>query len=87
MSPEYEAIKNDYDLYAANAVGEGQVYVCGESGNINKGDLIVTSSIAGVGMKQSDNVVRNITVAKARESLTFDSPTETKLIACIYLCG
>jgi hypothetical protein len=87
MSPEYEAIKNDYDLYGANAVGEGQVYVCGESGNIAKGDLIVTSSIAGVGMKQSDNIVRNITVAKARESMTFNSATETKLIACIYLCG
>lgn len=85
--PEYDEYKNDYQYCAVNAVGEGQVYVCGESGNIENGDLIVTSSTAGVGMKQADNVVRNITVAKAREAVTFSSPTEVKLVACIYLCG
>ena len=87
LYPEYDMYKNDYDYCAANAVGEGQVYVCGESGNIVAGDLIVTSSTAGVGMKQSDNIVKNITVAKAREAITFASPTEVKLVACIYLCG
>lgn len=85
--PEYDAIKNDYQYCGVNAVGEGQVYVCGENGNIQAGDLIVTSSVAGVGMKQSDNIVRNITVAKAREAMIFDDTTTPKLIACIYLCG
>lgn len=87
LYPEYDEYKNDYNYCSANAVGEGQVYVCGESGNIQAGDLIVTSSTAGVGMKQADNIVRSITAAKAREAMTFASPTEVKLVACIYLCG
>ena len=70
-----------------NAVGEGQINVCGEGGDIQSGDLIVTSSTIGKGMKQADDIVRNITVAKARESVTFGSPTEIKTIACVYLCG
>lgn len=85
--PEYDENKDFYDYCAANAVGEGQVYVCGESGDITAGDLIVTSSTAGVGMKQADGVVRNYTVAKARESVTFTDTTTPVLVACIYLCG
>lgn len=86
MSPEYEAVKDQYNYCLINAVGEGQVMVCGENGNIQAGDLIVSSSTAGIGMKQADNIVRNITVAKAREAMSF-SGSESKLIACIYLCG
>lgn len=85
--PEYDLYKNDYDYCSVNAVGEGQVYVCGENGDIAVGDLIVSSSIAGVGMKQADDIVKNYTVAKAREAVIFDSPTDAKLVACIYLCG
>ena len=85
--PEYELIKNDYQLASINAVGEGQINVCGEGGNIAVGDLIVTSSTIGKGMKQADDFVRNVTVAKAREAVTFNSPTDIKTIACIYLCG
>jgi hypothetical protein len=70
-----------------NSLGEGQVNVCGENGDIEIGDLIVTSSIRGKGMRQSDDIVRNYTVAKSREAVTFSSPTEVKTIACIYLCG
>ena len=87
MSPSFDANKDLYNYCAVNAVGEGQVYVCGELGNIAAGDLIVTSSVAGVGMKQSDNIVRNITVAKARQAMTFADATTPALIACIYLCG
>jgi hypothetical protein len=54
-----------------NSIGEGQVNVCGEGGNLATGDLITTSSIAGKGMKQSDGIVRNYTVAKCRENVTF----------------
>jgi hypothetical protein len=70
-----------------NSVGEGQINVCGENGNIEKGDLIVTSSIPGKGMRQSDDIVRSYTVAKARESVSFSSTSEVKMIACIYMCG
>jgi hypothetical protein len=84
---EYEIDKQTYNLVAVNALGEGQINVCGEGGDIEAGDLIVTSSLPGKGMKQSDDIVRAVTVAKARESVTFASPTEVKQIACIYLCG
>lgn len=87
LSPQYETDAEIYNLMPVNAVGEGQINVCGEGGDIQAGDLIVTSSIAGKGMKQADDIVRNITVAKAREAITFSSPNEIKTIACIYLCG
>lgn len=77
----------DYDLVDVNAVGEGSINVCGENGDIARGDLIVTSSTPGKGMRQSDDVVRSYTVAKAREAVTFSSPSEVKMIACIYMCG
>lgn len=78
---------NNYYWCVVNSIGEGQINVCGEGGNIEAGDLIVSSSIKGKGMKQADDIVRGYTVAKARESVTFDSPTEIKQIACIYLAG
>jgi hypothetical protein len=87
MSEEYEAVKYQYRLMAANALGEGQINVCGQNGAIAAGDLIVTSDIPGKGMKQDDDLVRNTTVAKAREAATFASRDEIKTIACIYLCG
>ena len=82
-----EDLQAQYKVVQINALGEGLINVCGENGNIEIGDLIVTSSIPGKGMKQSDDIIRNITVAKARENVTFNSPTEIKQIACIYLAG
>jgi hypothetical protein len=86
-TPEYEAIKDKYLFGAINAVGEGQVNVCGENGDIERGDLIVTSSMPGKGMRQSDDFVRSYTVARAREDVSFSTPGEVKQVACIYLCG
>jgi hypothetical protein len=77
----------DYKLMDVNALGEGQINVCGEGGDIELGDLLVSSSIPGKGMKQQDDIVRSYTVAKAREPVTFSSPSEVKQIACIYLAG
>lgn len=79
--------QDDYDLVNINAVGEGSINVCGENGNIARGDLIVTSSRPGKGMRQSDDILRSHTVARAREDMTFDSADDVKMIACIYLCG
>ena len=87
-NPAYvDTLAQTYNNTVINGVGEGAVNVCGEGGDIQIGDLIVTSSTAGKGMKQSDNIVRSCTVAKARESVTFATPDEVKLIACIYVCG
>lgn len=70
-----------------NSVGEGLINVCGQNGDIEIGDLIVTSDMKGKGMKQTDDIIRNYTVAKSRERVSFKSPSEVKQIACIYLCG
>lgn len=85
--PEHTQLLEENDICLINAVGEGQVNVCGEGGDIEVGDLIVTSSIAGKGMKQADDIIRGYTVAKAREAVTFANATEVKQIACIYLAG
>ena len=85
-NPEYYDIQ-DYKVVNVNALGEGMINVCGEGGDIEIGDLIVTSSIPGKGMKQADDLVRNITVAKSRQNVAFSGPTEVKQIACIYMCG
>jgi microcystin-dependent protein/cytoskeletal protein CcmA (bactofilin family) len=85
--PCYKDHSKIYNLLAVNALGEGQINVCGENGDIEAGDLIVTSSIPGKGMKQADDIVRSYTVARSREAVTFSSPTEVKMIACIFLSG
>jgi hypothetical protein len=86
ISPKYENVKNNYKLAAVNAVGEGQINVTAEGGDIEAGDLIVASSTAGKGMRQSDNIVRSHTVARSRENVSFVNNFE-KTAACIYLCG
>ena len=86
-NPGYYPIPDGMRVLHVNAIGEGLINVCGEAGNIGKGDLIVTSSIKGKGMRQADDIVRNITVAKAREGVQFEYSTQIKQIACIYMCG
>ena len=76
-----------HDLAVINSLGEGLVNVCGEGGDIKIGDLIVSSSMPGKGCRQSDGIIRSVTVAKAREAVKFSSPTEIRQIACIYYCG
>lgn len=87
IKPEYEPLLVDNNIIAVNAVGEGQINVCGQGGDIQVGDFIVSSNIVGKGMKQSDDLLHSYTIAKARENVTFSSPTEVKQIACIYVAG
>jgi hypothetical protein len=85
--PEYDVLQGVYALTIMNALGEGQINVCGENGDIEAGDYIVTSSMPGKGMRQDDDLLRSYTVAKAREAVTFDSPGQVKTVACIYVSG
>jgi len=87
LDPQYNYLYDTHKNIVINSIGEGLINVCGENGNIEIGDLIVSSSTAGKGMKQSDDIVRGCTVAKAREAVTFNSQDEVQQIACIYLCG
>lgn len=66
-----------------NAVGEGGIWVCGQNGDIQNGDLIVTSDTPGVGMKQDDDIIKNYTVAKATCDVIFKDDNK-KFIGCIY---
>jgi len=86
-SSSFYSLQDTHDYIAINSLGEGQINVCGEGGDLEIGDLIVTSSMPGKGMRQADDIVRSYTVAKCRENVTFTSPTEVKMVACIYLCG
>jgi hypothetical protein len=87
MKPEYANIYDTYRPIGVNAIGEGKINVCGQGGNIAIGDFIVASDMPGKGMKQADDMFYSYTIAKARENVTFSSPTEIKQIACIYMGG
>lgn len=73
---------DEYDLLTFNAVGEGMLLA---SGDIEPGDLLTSSTTAGVAVKQSDDIVRSSTVAKCRQHLT--AADGVKLVAVIYLAG
>jgi hypothetical protein len=83
----WAGLKADYEIAVFNGTGEGSVNVCGRNGDIAKGDLIETSTLTGKGQKAADNLVRNTTVARAREGVTFAHPDDVHLIACVYMCG
>jgi hypothetical protein len=86
IAAEYQQYFTSKKTVVINALGEGQINVCGENGDIQAGDLIVTSSFSGKGMRQFDDIIRASTVARAREAASFTG-AEIKQIACIYLCG
>lgn len=76
-----------YDLVTMNALGEGMILVCGLAGDIEAGDYVTTSGLRGVAQAQGDDVLRACTVAKLRESITFEHPEEIRLVPCYYHCG
>ena len=80
-----------------NALGEGRVWVSNVNGNIQVGDYITTSNIAGYGQKQEDDLLHSYTLGKAIESVDWGKVTDTVkhngntykvyLIAVIYVSG
>jgi cytoskeletal protein CcmA (bactofilin family) len=79
----------DISFVFYNSVGEGQILVCGENGNIEAGDLLCSSSIPGIAMKQDDDIIRSYTIGKALLSCSFapQNPLEEILTSCVYYCG
>lgn len=85
------------------ALGRTRVLVTDESGNVNNGDLITTSTTPGYGMLQTvaknnggarnDDLVRSITVAKCMQQVDWASITDTingykyALVACFVYSG
>ena len=59
-----------------NSVGEGAIWVTNINGNLESGDYITTSNVAGYGMKQDDDVLHNYTVAKITMDCDFSPATQ-----------
>jgi hypothetical protein len=86
-----------YERTAINAIGEGQINVCGETGAISGGDFIVTSSMPGKGMRfiydPNTNYLDALSMIVAKVSggpdivYTFSTPEEVRLVPCIYVSG
>ena len=88
-----------YKEILVNALGEGSINVCSANGDIDNGDYICSSELAGKGQKQDDDILHNYTVAKALESVVWENEvigesgcyivdgTLCKMIACTYHCG
>ena len=80
-----------------NALGNGRVWVTNITGEVETGDYICSSNIAGYGQLQDDDFLHNYTVAKATEAIDWDNVTDTithngveykkYLVACTYHCG
>jgi len=80
-----------------NALGEGRVWVTDINREIEAGDYITTSPVAGYGQLQDDDLLHSYTVGKAIETVEWDSVSDTVeyqgqqvkifLIAVVYTSG
>ncbi len=68
------------DIAFVKCVGQGKLSVIGP---IESGDLITSSNIKGVGIKQDSDIIYNYTLAKALEK---SNETGKKLILVQFLC-
>lgn len=81
---EYDALQTTHDYLVINALGEGRINVCDAGGNIEDGDCISSSAVAGKGKRYAGNDVRKI-VAFATEAVDWSQETESvKQISCTY---
>ena len=59
-----------------NALGEGRVWVSNINGNIEVGDYITSSTLAGYGQLQDDDFLHTYTVGKATETVDWENVSE-----------
>ena len=71
----FEKESGDTRIYI-NSVGEGAIWVVNTNGNMESGDYITTSNVAGYGMKQDDDILHNYTVAKITMDCDFNPPQQ-----------
>jgi hypothetical protein len=64
------------DRLIVNGCGEGSIWICNINGNLKNGDYLCSSDIAGIAMKQDDDLLHNYTCAK----ITMDCDFEPKLV-------
>jgi len=86
-----------------NSLGEGGIWVINQNGDLENGDYVTTSDVPGYGMRQSDDILRNYTVAKITQDcsfanlqkeniktkeVTFEGKTYVAaFVGCTYHCG
>jgi hypothetical protein len=79
-----------------NSLGEGAIWVTNLNGNLENGDYVTSSTAAGLGQKQDDDLLHNYTVAKITQDCDFSSGTEfehggetykKQFVGCTYHCG
>lgn len=94
LHPHHDKIGLDVDAIVFNAIGEGMILVTNADGDIQNGDYITTSTYAGIGVLQDDDILHSYTVAKCTEQVDWDSVEvdadlgiKVKLVACTYHCG
>jgi len=71
----FEKESGDTRIYI-NSVGEGAIWIVNTNGNLESGDYITTSNIAGYGQKQDDDLLHNYTVAKITMDCDFNPPQQ-----------
>ena len=71
----FEKESGDTRIYI-NSVGEGAIWIVNTNGNLESGDYITTSNVAGYGMKQDDDLLHNYTVAKITMDCDFNPPQQ-----------
>ena len=71
----FEKEKGDTRVYI-NSLGEGAIWVSNIGGNLESGDYITTSNVAGYGQKQTDDVLHNYSVAKITMDCDFEPLTQ-----------
>jgi len=71
----FEKEKGDTRVYI-NSVGEGAIWVSNIGGNLEAGDYITTSNVAGYGQKQEGAGLMNYTVAKITMDCDFEPVTQ-----------
>jgi hypothetical protein len=84
-------------VYYAAGVGEGQIWVSNIAGNVEAGDYVCSSPIAGYTQLQDDDLAHNYTVAKVTEDINWgtqqiyslynNNTYKVALVSCVYMCS
>jgi len=77
--------ENGKDLVLS--IGTGWVWVSNQGEDLEIGDYVCSSDVAGCVEKQWDNLYRAETVAKVTQPVVWQPGEEKRLVGCIYLGG
>ena len=69
-----------------NGVGEGAIWITNINGEVQKGDLIVSTAIPGYGGVQDDDIVRSKTIAKVISNKVIKTYSDNSfLVPCVVM--